>query len=317
MAQQSRPSTNGIDAASRTIDPVFLQTPLIENAAANAAIGCRLLAKVETLNPIRSFKGRGAEWWMANLPESAEPIVSASAGNFGQGLAYAAGKRGRRAVIFASTEANATKLDAMRRLGAEVVLAGEDFDAAKAAARTFAYEQGFLFVEDGGDRFIAEGAGTIAKEITETLDRTRTVLDAVLVPLGNGALLTGIGAWIKSKRPKCVVVGVVAATAPAMKLSWERGRLESTRHAATIADGIAIREPVPYALTSMNEMVDEVLAVDEDAIREGMAFCRNHYGLIVEPAGAVGVAALIADRTLLNGRTVATVLCGSNVLQPD
>jgi threonine dehydratase len=317
MAQETPPTAAGIDAASRSIDPVFLDSPLIENIGANIALGQRLLVKVETLNPVRSFKGRGAEWWLANLPASTEPIVSASAGNFGQSLAYAAVKRGRRPIIFASIRANPAKLDAMRRFGAEVILEGQDFDAAKSAARSFADARSLLFVEDGGDRFIAEGAGTIAKEITEALDRTDTALDAVLVPLGNGALLTGVGAWIKAYRPRCSVVGIVAATAPAMKLSWETGRLESTPTAVTIADGIAIREPVEYALASMKGLVDEVLDVDEGAITKGMDFCRKHYGLIVEPAGAVGVGALLIDGALFAGRTVATILCGSNILEAD
>lgn len=289
MTTHQPPSVAGIDAAHGSIDPVFLSTPLIEHMTANAALNRRLLAKVEMLNPIRSFKGRGAEWWMANTPASMAPIVSASAGNFGQGLAYAAAKRGRPIIVFASKTANPLKLEAMRRLGAEVKLEGDDFDEAKIAARVFAHEQGLLFVEDGGDRFIAEGAGTIAKEITEALTRRGTALDAVLVPLGNGALLTGIGAWIKAKRPDCLVIGIVAATAPAMKLSFDNQRLEATETAGTIADGIAIRTPVPYALASMTGLVDKVITVDDKTIREGMDFCRRHYGLIVEPAGVVGL----------------------------
>jgi len=310
---QPHPSADGILAASKAIDPVFLNSPLIEQQTANTALGVRLFAKMETLNPIRSFKGRGTDWWMQNEPAGDHPVVSASAGNFGQGLAYAGRARGRKVVIFSATTANPGKVEAMRRLGAEVRLEGADFDAAKAAARAYAEAHGCPFVEDGALRTIAEGAGTIALEITEQLDRQAVELDAILVPLGNGALLTGIGTWIRAKAPNCKVIGIVASNAPAMKQSWETGRLISTDTAATAADGIAVRECVPYALACMKTTVDDVWEVSETAIREARDFCRIHYGLVVEEAGVAGIAGLLENGMGLKGKTVATILCGGNV----
>ncbi|MBP2558189.1 threonine dehydratase [Neorhizobium galegae] len=310
---QPHPSADGILAASKSIDPVFTNSPLIEQQTANTALGLRLFAKVETLNPIRSFKGRGTDWWMQNEPAGDHPVVSASAGNFGQGLAYAGRARGRKVMIFSATTANPGKIEAMRRLGAEVRLEGSDFDAAKAAARAFAQASGCPFVEDGALRTIAEGAGTIALEITERLSRQAIELDAILVPLGNGALLTGIGAWIRTKVPNCRVIGVVAANAPAMKQSHETGRLVSTQTAATAADGIAVRECVPYALDCMRTTVDDIWEASEAAIRQARDFCRLHYGLVVEEAGAAGIAGLLENGAPLKGRTVATILCGGNV----
>ncbi|CDZ25229.1 threonine/serine dehydratase [Neorhizobium galegae] len=310
---QPHPSADGILAASKSIDPVFTNSPLIEQQTANTVLGLRLLAKVETLNPIRSFKGRGTDWWMRNEPAGDHPVVSASAGNFGQGLAYAGRAQGRKVVIFSATTANPGKIEAMRRLGAEVRLEGTDFDAAKAAARAYAQANGCPFVEDGALRTIAEGAGTIALEITEHLSRDAVDLDAILVPLGNGALLTGIGTWIRARAPNCKVIGVVAANAPAMKQSWETNRLISTKTAATAADGIAVRECVPYALDCMRTTVDEVWEASEAAIRQARDFCRIHYGLVVEEAGAAGIAGLLEKGANLKGRTVATILCGGNV----
>ncbi|MBS0247887.1 MAG: pyridoxal-phosphate dependent enzyme [Proteobacteria bacterium] len=307
------PSADNIAKAARLIDPVFTGSPLMTHHSADDALGLCLFAKVETLNPIRSFKGRGADYWMARQPASSGAVVAASAGNFGQGLAYAGVKRGRPVVIFAAKNANRRKIDAMRRLGATVILEGNDFDGAKAAARAYAATQDLPFVEDGAGPEIAEGAGTIALEMTETLNQRGIALDAALVPLGNGALLTGMGAWLKAAAPACRVIGVVAAAAPAMKLSFDHARLETTATAATIADGIAVREPVPYALDCMRQVVDEVLAVDDPSLEAAMTFCRDHYGLIVEPAGAAGIAALLERGKLLAGRTVGTVLCGSNV----
>ncbi len=310
---EQHPTADGIRAASKAIDPVFLNSPLIEQQSANLALGLRLLAKVETLNPIRSFKGRGTDWWLRNEPPSDAPIVSASAGNFGQGLAYAGRSQGRRVIIFAATTANPGKVEAMRRLGAEVRLEGDDFDAAKAAARFHAETNGCPFVEDGALRAIAEGAGTIALELTEELGDAATALDAIAVPLGNGALLTGVGTWIRAHAPNCRVIGVVAANAPAMKRSWETGRLVSTETASTAADGIAVRECVPYALDCMKATVDDVWEVTEADITNARDFCRQHYGLIVEEAGAAGIAGLISHGASLKGQTVATILCGANV----
>lgn len=310
---QPFPTADGILAASRKIDPVFTNSPLIEQQTANAELGLRLLAKVETLNPIRSFKGRGTDWWMQNEPPGEHPVVSASAGNFGQGLAYAGRARGRKVIIFCATTANPGKVEAMRRLGAEVRLEGDDFDAAKAAARAYAEINGCPFVEDGALRAIAEGAGTIALEITDRLKRDATPLDAIIVPLGNGALLTGVGTWIRAHAPDYRIIGVVAANAPAMKRSWETGQLVSTASADTAADGIAVRECVPYALDCMKTTVDEVWEVSEDAICKARKFCLAHYGLVVEEAGVSGLAGLIENGSGLKDKTVATILCGGNV----
>jgi len=311
---QHRPGVAGILSAYDAIDPVFLDTPLVRHAAADAELGLALHAKVETLNPIRSFKGRGTDWLLRTMPSSGVPIVTASAGNFGQGLAYAAAKRRRKAIIFAATNANPLKIAAMRGLGADVRLHGEDFDAAKGEARQFSAEKGYVFVEDGAEAAIAEGAGTIALETTRQTDMRGIPLDIVLVPLGNGALLTGVGTWMKAKMPSCRVIGVVAAEAPAMLLSWQRGTYVATPSAPTIADGIAVREPVPHALETMKTTVDEVWTVGEETIRSAMRFCLQHYGLVVEPAGAAGVAATLEHRERLQGGSVATILCGGNVV---
>lgn len=310
---QHLPSVDGILAAYDAIDPLYLNTPLMRHASADATLGLKLHAKVETLNPIRAFKGRGTDWLLETMPAAETPLVTASAGNFGQGLAYAAAKRKRKAIIFAATNANPLKIAAMQRLGAEVLLHGDDFDAAKAEARRFAEAKAYAFIEDGAHAAIAEGAGTIALEITRQAEARGTALDAILVPLGNGALLTGIGTWIKAKMRSCRVIGIVAEAAPAMLLSWRRGISISTPSAPTIADGIAVREPVQYALDSMSATVDDVWTVGEDSIRAAMRFCHAHYGLVVEPAGAAGVAAALEHRERLAGQSVATILCGGNL----
>ncbi len=202
------PSAARIADACASIDPVFTGTPIVRQEAAEAILGCRLVAKVETLNPIRSFKGRGTSWFVHGVATH-ERLVTASAGNFGQGLAYAARARGMKVVVFAATTANPLKIEAMRRLGADVRLEGHDFDAAKAAARRYADGEGARLVVDGDDPAIAEGAGTIAAELT----RAGAAPEIILVPLGNGALATGVGAWMKAESPRTRVVAVVAEKA--------------------------------------------------------------------------------------------------------
>ena len=299
-----------IEQAAALIDPLFLHTPLVRSESLRRALGREIVLKVETLTPIRSFKGRGASWLLQRLGGEAERgLVCASAGNFGQGLAYAARSHGVTATVFAATGANPLKVEAMRRFGAEVRLEGGDFDAAKAAARGFAAASGRIFVEDGLHPAIAEGAGTIALE----MDAAGALGDTILVPLGNGSLVNGIGAWVKARHPATRVVAVVAAGAPAMALSWRQGRAVETATTATIADGVAVRVPVPEALAVMRATVDEVLEVDEAAILRAMRLAFHTLGLVVEPAGAVGLAALVADPDLCRGQRVATVLCGGNV----
>jgi threonine dehydratase len=211
-------------------------------------------------------------------------------------------------VVYSATTAKPLKVARMRAMGAEVRLFSDDFDAAKAEAKRFCAESGAVFVEDGQDAAISEGAGTIGLELL----RRGTPFDTLLLPLGNGALATGIGRWVKAHAPDVCVVAVAAAGADAMAASWREGRVVERAAVHTIADGIAVRVPVPEAVADMRGTVDEVLLVSEDAIERAMRLAFQHAGLVVEPAGVVGVAALL-DHPALRGGRAATVLCGSNL----
>ncbi len=269
----------------------------------------RLVLKVETVNPIRSFKGRGTDFLVSGLPAGSPMLVCASAGNFGQGMAYAARKRSLPLVVFAAEKANRLKLDRMRELGADVRLAGRDFDDAKQHARAFADETGARYIEDGREPAIAEGAGTIAVE----LGRWPHAFDFALIPLGNGALLSGIATWMKATSPVTRRIGICAAGAPSMALSLQHGMPESTESVATIADGIAVRVPVPEALADLAGAVDEVLLVDDQALIAGMQLVFRQHGLVVEPAGVAGLAAAITFRERFQGASLVTPLCGGNL----
>jgi len=207
--------------------------------------------------------------------------------------------------VFAAETANPRKIARMRELGARVVVGGADFDAAKQAAVGHASgREDCVYVEDGRQPQIAEGAGTIGVEIAPL------ELDAVVIPVGNGALISGIGRWLKEYSAGTRVIGVCPAGAPAMAHSWRSGMPVATEHVETAADGLAVRVPVPAAVEWMRAVVDEVVLVDDKEIYAALRLLRDTLGLIVEPSAAAGVAAL-ASRDIAGAR-VGTVLTGSN-----
>lgn len=296
-----------IAAAAAAIDPVFKDTPQFLCEGLSAEIGQRVLLKVETLNPIRSFKGRGSSWFAQSFADKSRPVICASAGNFGQGVAYAGTRAGLTVNVVAATTANPLKLEAMRNFGAEVILHGHDFDAAKLHAASLAKERGGYFLEDGCEPAIAEGAGTIAMELLQSATRPT----AIYVPVGNGSLICGIAAWIKAKAPAIKVIGVCPDAAPSMMQSWRDGRVVTTETANTIADGLAVRLPVAEAVAFMRSHVDDVVLVSDARMKEAMRLLFRHAGLAIEPSGTAGIAAIM-DAPRTDG-PVAAILCGGNV----
>lgn len=300
-----------IARAAETIDPAFAHSPQFRAESLGAALGADLVVKVETVNPIRSFKGRGTDFFVREEVAAGRggAMVCASAGNFGQGLAYAARRAGLPLDVFASTRANPLKIERMRAFGATVRLAGDDFDAAKAAARAWAAERGARYVEDGRDVAISEGAGSIGVELLAS----SSAFDTLVLPLGNGALLSGVATWVRAHAPHVRILGVCAAKAPSMEQSWRAHRVIETASADTIADGIAVRVPIAEAIDDLQGIVDDILLVDDATTLDAMRLLFAHLGLVVEPAGAVGVSAMLADRARFAGQRVATVLCGGNL----
>jgi threonine dehydratase len=301
-------SVDRIGEAAHFIDPAFLDSPQFDCETISHSLGVTAILKVECVNPIRSFKGRGTDYLIHRLPADGTPIVCASAGNFGQGMAYACRKARRNLTVFAATTASPIKVDRMRALGANVVLDGADFDEAKDAAMRLATVQGALYVEDGLLGPIAEGAGTIARELTSLPDP----FSAIFVPLGNGSLVNGIGTYLKRFEPATRVIAVCSAAAPAMELSWKAGE-PITAPATTIADGISVRVPVPEALDIMRGVVDEVMLVSDEEVVAAMRMLFADAGLVVEPAGAAGLAAIAQRKDELAGQRVVTPLTGANL----
>jgi len=294
--------------ASRKIDPVFLNSPQYRAEALEGELGFELVVKVETLNPIRSFKGRGADYFVQNL-EPGETLVCASAGNWGQAMAYACRSRGLKLICYAAVSANTLKLERIRSLGAEVRLYGEDFDAAKLEAKKFAREHGLRMVEDGLDERISEGAGTLGLELCAYPEK----LDAVLIPLGNGAMLSGCARAIKALSPETKVIAVCAEGATSMLESWRAGQVLEQAQIDTIADGIGVRVPILEAVQDMQTLVDDGLTVTDEEMLAAMRKALEGLGVLLEPSGAAGLAAAYAHHSRFQGQRVATILCGGNV----
>lgn len=308
MNQKSRLSVKRIEEAFSQIDAVFLNSPQYINEPLSALVGVNLVLKIETLNPIRSFKGRGADWLLANV-ESGTSLICASAGNFGQAMAYACRKANCKLIVYASVNANPFKVERMRSFGATVILFGDDFDAAKLEAKRVAKEKSIRFVEDSQDIETVEGAGTIAMELLQFAQPIHTLL----VPLGNGAMINGISCVYKALSPQTKIIAIQAEGASAMVESWKSGVLITHPSVNTIADGIAVRIPVQQALDDMKGLVDDAILVKEESILKAIKLLHVHAGIVVEPSGAVGIATLIEQPDKFKGQTVGTIICGSNL----
>jgi threonine dehydratase len=303
-----------VRAAVGEIDPVFLDTPAPVCAPLGRALGCEPTLKVETLNPVRCFKGRGTETAAAAArADGATRMVCASAGNLGQALAYSGSRRGLDVTVVAGNTASPLKLSQIAALGADVRLEGEDIEDARLLAREIAATDGAYLVEDSEHIATCEGAATIGLELV----RDDPDLDVVLVAVGGGAMASGVGYVLRSLAHHVEVIGIQPAGAPAMTLSWRQGTVVETDSIDTIADGVAGRCPIPEVLEDLLVVLDDVVLVEEESIKAGMRALHEHAGLVVEPSAALGIAAVLEDPERFAGRRVTTILCGSNVGRAD
>jgi threonine dehydratase len=299
-------SLENIERASRVIDPVFRDSPQFVDEQLCQVLGRRVVVKVETANPIRCFKGRGSDFLVHDL-DPRQKLVCASAGNFGQAIAYSARARGMAAEVFVAADANPLKIDRIRSFGGVVTVSGADFDTAKSAARAYADQHpACVFVEDGEEPAITEGAGTIAIELLKS-----GPLDAIVVPLGDGALITGIGLWTKHHSPRTRILGVCASGSPAMLHSWRAGRSLPERTVNTIDDGIAVQTPIQKAVERLQGLVDDIVLVEDAQMLEAMRLAAATLGIVLEPSGAAGLAAIQVHAPA--GDRLATVLTGGNI----
>ena len=265
--QGTRLDTARIQATRRLIDPVFLDTPLYRCHAVEQSLGCAVDTKLETANPVRSFKARGTEVIASLLADNGSPaVMCGSAGNLGQALAWSGRARGLEVTVVASRFAPAVKLDRIRALGARLELVDGDNEMARARAAAIARHDGIGLLDDSLDIETCEGAATIGLELVDA----GSSFDAVLIALGGGALATGVGHVMKAFAPDVEVICIQPAGAPAMTQSWHQRRVVTTDSADTIADAVAGRFPIAEVLKDLLVVADDAVLVQEASIVAGM-----------------------------------------------
>ena len=295
--------------ASRVLKDVVRKTDVIY--APKLCAGSQLYLKTENLQITGSFKVRGAYYKMACLSEAekARGVVACSAGNHAQGVALAAQKNGIKAVICLPDGAPISKVEATKSYGAEVCLVEGVYDDAYQHALRLRDEEGLTFVHPFNDEDVIAGQATIALELMEQIPD----LDAIIVPIGGGGLISGIAYTAKTLNPRIKVYGVQAKGAPSMKNSVANGGIEELSNVSTIADGIAVKKPgeITYALCS--QYVDDIVTVSDDEISAAILALMEQHKLVTEGAGAVAVAAAMFGKVDLRGKKAVCVLSGGNI----
>jgi threonine dehydratase len=306
------PSRTDIEAARAEVERVARRTPVLSTRTISEQAGGKVLLKAENLQRTGSFKVRGASAKLAALGEEgcANGVVAASAGNHAQGLAAAAAARGVRCEVFVPADAPIAKAEAAAGQGAIVHVGGESVDECIAAAQERARDGGLAFVHPFDDPDIVAGQGSLGLELLEDVPD----LAKVVVPVGGGGLASGVAIAIKSERPEVEVVGVQVASCAPYPASIEAGRPVPVETALTIADGIAVKRPGELTLALLQEWLDGVAVVEDEDTAEAMVVLLERCKLVVEGAGAVGVAALLGGQVApaADGTTVA-ILSGGNV----
>ena len=303
---------NKIYEARERIKDVVVDTPFSHAPFLSEIAECNVYLKKENLQVTGAFKIRGAYNKIASLSDEQKAcgVVAASAGNHAQGVALSASKFGIKAVIVMPESTPLTKVNGVKHYGAEVILAGSNYDEAYAYATEYGAKNSLTFVHPFEDEEVIAGQGTVALDI---LDKCED-LDAVLIPVGGGGLIAGMASAFKAKNPKIEVIGVGAVGAPAFKNSYETGVAQDSTSVRTIADGIAVRDTSHITLSHALECVDKIISVDDEEIASAILFLLERQKLVVEGAGSVGVAALLHHKLeYLKGKNVAVVLSGGNM----
>jgi len=292
---------------------VAIESPLELAPALSRRLGNRLLLKREDLQPVFSFKLRGAYNKMVNLPRDrlAKGVIAASAGNHAQGVALAAQKLGCRALIVMPVTTPRIKVDAVAARGAKVVLHGDSYDEAYAHAMKLKRRGGLAFVHPYDDPDVIAGQGTIGMEILRQSERP---IDAVFVAVGGGGLIAGIASYLKHLRPGIKVIGVEPDDADAMTRSLKAGRRVKLDHVGLFADGVAVKEVGKETFRLCRKLVDEMVLVDTDEICAAIKDVFEDTRVVLEPAGALAIAGAKAwvERHGARGKTLVAVACGAN-----
>ncbi|HFQ60803.1 MAG TPA: threonine ammonia-lyase [Epsilonproteobacteria bacterium] len=304
---------NKIKKAYERVLGVVHRTPFAYAPILSELSGYEVYLKKENLQRTGAFKLRGAFNKIASLVASSEDkrgVVAASAGNHAQGVAFSAKHFGIDATIVMPESTPLTKIQGVKEFGANVILHGSNYDEAYAYAVTFGKEKNFTFVHPFTDEEVMAGQGTVTLEMFEDVDD----LDALVIPVGGGGLISGMSVASKALKPACKVIAISSAGAPAMKKSFDAKTAIDTTSVRTIADGIAVRDTASETLAYILENVDSFETVCEDEIAAAILFLLERQKVLVEGAGAVGVAALLHNKiNLPKGSKIGIVLSGGNI----
>ena len=296
--------------ASRVLKGVIRQTDMIY--APNIKKNANIYLKTENLQLTGSFKIRGSYYKISQLSEEekAKGVIACSAGNHAQGVALAATRNGIKSLICLPDSAPISKIEATKRYGAEVCLVKGVYDDAYNKALELRDKKGYCFIHPFNDPDVISGQGTIGLEIMEQLPQ----VDIVIVPIGGGGLISGVAYTVKQINPSCKVYGVQATGAPSMEQSIKDGKIETLKKVQTVADGIAVKTPGDLTYELVKNYVDGIVTVTDDEIALAILTLLEQQKLISEGAGAVPVAAVLADKILdIEGKNVCCLVSGGNI----
>lgn len=316
MSETNRyfPALNDIMTAEHTLAEILNPTPLMHNRNLSNRYGAEVMLKREDLQMVRSYKIRGAYNKIRSLsPEQVERgIVCASAGNHAQGVALSCNRLGIAGKIFMPVTTPKQKINQVKMFGGEfveVVLVGDTFDQANAAAMETCEREGKTFIPPFNDPKIIEGQGTVGLEI---LQQSRTAVDYIFVPIGGGGLASGIGSVYKQMSPNTKVIGVEPAGAAGMKLSFERGEVTELDHVEKFVDGAAVQRVGDITFDVCRRVLDDIVVVPEGKVCTTILNLYNFDAIVAEPAGALSISALDSYREQIRGKNVVCVVSGSN-----
>ena len=298
--------------AQERIKGVVVNTPLAFAPYLSEISECEVFLKKENLQVTGAFKIRGAYNKVASLSKDERDcgVIAASAGNHAQGVALSASKFNTKAVIVMPESTPLTKVNGVKHFGAEVILHGANYDEAYAYAKEYGDQNSMTFVHPFEDEAVIAGQGTVALEILEKCSD----LDAIVIPIGGGGLIAGMSEAIKSINSKIEIIGIAASGAPAFKDSFEKKTPVDSTSVRTIADGIAVRDTSSVTLAYALKNVDKIISVDDEEIASAILYLLEKQKLVVEGAGAVGVAALLHNKIEnIKGKKIALVLSGGNM----
>jgi threonine dehydratase len=310
MSASDIPDLADVLAARARIAPYLRPTPLYRYPTLDALTGARLWVKHENHQPVGAFKVRGGINLISQLDagERSRGVITASTGNHGQSVAYAADIFGVRAIVCMPEQANPVKVESMRALGAEIIFHGANFDDAREHCEKLADEHGYRYVHSGDEPALIAGVATCSLEILEAQPDT----EIIVVPVGGGSGAAGACIVARSVRPSLQVIGVQSEESPAAWLSW-RARALTTAPTGTIAEGLATRTAFRLPQQILWDKLDDFVLVSDDAIRQSTRTMIEKTRNLVEPAGAAALAAVLADPARFAGRRVAVVCSGGNI----